>query len=122
MPLALLVVSDEGFVKSINSAAEHHFDETPDKLIGKSVMKLFKERTGDPLKLSDFFADEHDTTLKVFGVKSKGDTFPAEVIATEYDTRELKGRLLICADVSKQYEIEKLKQSFIGPLNPWEPF
>ena len=117
MPLALLVVSDEGFVKSINSAAEHHFDETPDKLIGKSVMKLFKERTGDPLKLSDFFADEHDTTLKVFGVKSKGDTFPAEVIATEYDTRELKGRLLICADVSKQYEIEKLKQSFIAMVS-----
>ena len=117
MPLALLVVSADGIVQSINQAAEDHFKETPDKLVGKSVLKLFKQRDGEALKLTDFFTEEEDLTMKIFGVRSNGETFPAEVIDTEYDTRDLKGRLLICADVSKEYEIEKLKQSFIAMVS-----
>ncbi len=117
MPLALLVVADDGVIVSINSAAESHFDATPDKLVGRSVVKLFKQRSGEAIKLSELLSDQSDHMLKIFGQKASGGTFPAEVIVTAYDTQDLKGRLFICADVSKEYEIEKLKQSFIAMVS-----
>jgi PAS domain S-box-containing protein len=118
MPLALLVVGSDGMIVSINQAAENHFDATADKLISKSAVKLFKQRNGEALHLSDFLNADLNQTMKVFGRKLSGDTFPAEVIVTEYNTRELSsGRLLICADVSREYEIEKLKQSFIAMVS-----
>jgi len=67
--------------------------------------------------LSELLSDQSDHMLKIFGQKASGGTFPAEVIVTAYDTQDLKGRLFICADVSKEYEIEKLKQSFIAMVS-----
>jgi signal transduction histidine kinase len=40
--------------------------------------------------------------------------FPVEVMSTAYDTSSFRGRLLIVKDVSREYEADRLKQSFMA--------
>jgi signal transduction histidine kinase len=51
---------------------------------------------------------------RIYGRKVDGELFPAEVMSTAYDTSSLKGRLLIVKDVSREYEADRLKQSFMA--------
>lgn len=116
MPLALLVMTPEGEVVSVNPAAEQHFEPGANALKGQSVTELFRQdKSGEK---SVAFADLMNPPLhplrRIYGRKLDGTLFPAEVMSTAYDTSSLKGRLLIVKDVSREYEAERLKQSFMA--------
>jgi PAS domain S-box-containing protein len=116
MPLALLVMTPEGEVVSVNPAAEQHFAPGASELKGRLVTDLFRQdRSGEK---SIAFADLMNPPLhplrRIYGRKFDGALFPAEVMSTAYDTSSLKGRLLIVKDVSREYEAERLKQSFMA--------
>lgn len=117
IPLALLVISNSGKVVSINSACETHFNAAPEKIVDKPVVKLFKSRDGEAIALGDILTGDPEQVVKLFGQRANEEPFPAEIIVTTYNTSELQGHLIICADVSKEYEIEKLKQSFIAMVS-----
>ena len=116
MPLALLVMTPEGEVVSVNPAAEQHFGPGADELKDRSVTDLFRQdKSGERcVAFADLMNPPLHPLRRIYGRKLDGALFPVEVMSTAYDTSSLKGRLLIVKDVSREYEAERLKQSFMA--------
>lgn len=116
MPLALLVVTQSGEVVSVNPAAEQHFQSPAENLVGRGVTDLFRmDRSGDnPVLFSDLMNPPLHPLRKKYGLCEDGSLFPCEVMSTAYDISSFKGRLIIAKDVSREYEAERMKQSFVA--------
>ncbi len=116
MPLALLVMTPDGQVASANPAAEQHFGAAAADLNGRLVTDFFRQdKYGEKTVLfPDLMNPPLHPLRRIYGKRVDGGLFPAEVMSTVYDTSSLKGRLLIVKDVSREYEAERLKQSFMA--------
>jgi PAS domain S-box-containing protein len=116
MPLALLVMTPEGEVLSVNPAAEQHFGVGASDLQGRLVTNFFcQDKSGEKeIYLAELLNPPLHPLRRIYGRRVDGALFPAEVMSTAYDTSSLKGRLLIVKDVSREYEAERLKQSFMA--------
>lgn len=116
MPLALFVMSNEGDIISANPAAEQHFVATVSDLGKRKVNELFSfDKTGDKtIPFGELMSPPLNPLRKIYGKRLVGDLFPAEVMSTAYDTSDFNGRLLIVKDVSREYEADRLKKSFIA--------
>lgn len=116
MPLALLVMTREGEVVSVNPAAEQHFGPGANELKNRSVTELFRlDKSGEKtVAFADLMNPPLHPLRRIYGRNLDGALFPAEVMSTAYDTSTVKGRLLIVKDVSREYEAERLKQSFMA--------
>lgn len=116
MPLALVVMTPEGEIVSVNPAAELHFG-APAKSLAKRVVTDFfrQDKSGEKsVAIAELMNPPLHPARRLYGRKADGELFPAEVMSTGYDTTSLKGRLLIVKDVSREYEAERLKQSFMA--------
>lgn len=116
MPLALLVMTPEGRVVSVNPAAQQHFGAAANELSERVVTDFFRQdRLGEKqTALVELMNPPLHPARRIYGRKVDGELFPAEVMSTAYDTSSLKGRLLIVKDVSREYEADRLKQSFMA--------
>ena len=116
MPLALLVMTPEGRVVSVNPAAQQHFGAAANELSERVVTDFFRQdRLGEKqAALVELMNPPLHPARRIYGRKVDGELFPAEVMSTAYDTSSLKGRLLIVKDVSREYEADRLKQSFMA--------
>lgn len=116
MPLALVVMTPEGEIVSVNPAAEQHFGAAANDLIKRSVTDFFRQdKSGEKsVAVLELLNPPLHPARRLYGRKADGQLFPAEVMCTAYDTSSLKGRLLIIKDVSREYEAERLKQSFMA--------
>lgn len=116
MPLALLVITPEGEIVSVNPAAEQHFGAASSALNGHRITEYFRQDKHGEKEVA--FVELMNPPLhplrKIYGRRADGGLFPSEVMSTAYDTSSLKGRLLIAKDVSREYEAERLKQSFMA--------
>ncbi len=116
MPLALLVMTPEGEILSVNPAAEQHFGCAESSLQGRLVTNFFRlDKAGEKgVYLAELLNPPLHPLRRIYGRRVDEVLFPAEVMSTAYDTSMLKGRLLIVKDVSREYEADRLKQSFIA--------
>ncbi len=116
MPLALLVMTPEGEVVSVNPSTEQHLQYKAEELIGRLVTNFFRlDKLGEKeVYLAELLNPPLHPVRRIYARRADGGLFPAEVMSTAYDTSSLKGRLLIVKDVSREYEAERLKQSFMA--------
>jgi len=116
MPLALVVMTPEGDIVSANPAAEQHFGVAANDLSKLPVTDFFRQdKTGEkPITLVELMNPPLHPAKRIYGRKIDGMLFPVEVMSTAYDTSSFRGRLLIVKDVSREYEADRLKQSFMA--------
>ncbi|MBX9949732.1 MAG: PAS domain-containing sensor histidine kinase [Candidatus Obscuribacterales bacterium] len=116
MPLVLVVMTQEGEIVSANPAAEQHFGVPANDLIKLPVTDLFRQDKNSEKRadLVELMNPPLHPAKRIYGRKSDGMLFPVEVMSTAYDTSSFKGRLLIVKDVSREYEADRLKQSFMA--------
>lgn len=116
MPLALFVMSHEGDIISANPAAEQHFVASISDFGERKINELFSfDKSGEKaIPFAELMSPPLNPLRKIYGKRLVGELFPAEVMSTAYDTSDFNGRLLIVKDVSREYEADRLKQSFIA--------
>lgn len=108
IPLGLVVMNENREITMLSPAAENLFGVSSTSASGTGVESLLP---GLPQEVPT------RVTCELQARHQEGRPFPAEVLGTEYNTIDMRGRLLIVTDITQKYEIEKLKQSFVAMVS-----
>jgi signal transduction histidine kinase len=64
--------------------------------------------------VQELFSQARDQSWELAGVKSGGQTFPAEVGLTDFESSAGARYLVVVADVTQRHEIDRLRQEFMA--------
>ncbi len=125
MIVGLVIVNQDGFIESMNPAAEQIFGYRAEEIVGRHLLALF----GD----SKFFSEhtENDTmafmetlfnqALNRIGefdcLKKNGEDFPVELSLSELKSHEGERYMANVLDVSERREVERLKKEFVSTVS-----
>ncbi len=123
LPIGLAIVDKNGVVEFTNPSINRLFDLSPGELVGKSIGLLFTGRRSvsesDYVQkclqfVQELFAHARDQSWELAGVKSGGQTFPAEVGLTDFESSAGARYLVVVTDVTQRHEIDRLRQEFMA--------
>ena len=110
---ALFTVSENGFICSCNKICSHYFGLTRDQLIGSKLERILPAAKGQTLArfIKPFISNLDDTQVTVAGgevdaVRANGETFVAEVHASELDAGAGKIYVISLRDVTDRKQVE----------------
>ncbi len=118
MPTGLIIVSDQGRIETVNSAAESIFGYTREELMGQPFAMLMAEEAGDRGKLLE--QDKRLEPGRIWeweGRRKQGGTFPFELAF--YDLPVTQGRWFAAKirDISERRELDRLKNEFVSTVS-----
>jgi protein-histidine pros-kinase len=113
-PDAVVIVDRTGRMVIVNAQAERLFGRSRDDLLGQPVETLVppRFRSGHGASREGYFARPHvramDSGMDLFGLRSDGTEFPAEISLSPLETSE--GTLVSCAirDVTERKRLEEI--------------
>ena len=110
---ALFTVSENGFICSCNKICSHYFGLTRDQLIGSKLERILPAAKGQTLArfIEPFNSNLDDTQVTVAGgevdaVRANGETFVAEVHASELEAGAGKIYVISLRDVTDRKQVE----------------
>ena len=110
---ALFTVSENGFICSCNKICSHYFGLTRDQLIGSKLERILPAAKGQTLArfIKPFISNLDDTQVTVAGgevdaVRANGETFVAEVHASELEAGAGKIYVISLRDVTDRKQVE----------------
>lgn len=125
MIVGLVIVNQDGFIESMNPAAEGIFGYRAEEIVGRHLLALFSD--------SKFFSEhnENDTmsfmetlfnqALNRIGefdcIKKNGEDFPVELSLSELKSHEGERYMANVLDVSERREVERLKKEFVSTVS-----
>lgn len=125
MIVGLVIVNHDGFIESMNPAAEGIFGYKAEEIVGRHLLALF----GD----SKFFSEHNENDTMAFMetlfnqalnrigefdcIKKNGEDFPVELSLSELKTHEGERYMANVLDVSERREVERLKKEFVSTVS-----
>jgi PAS domain S-box-containing protein len=112
-PDAVLTVNPEGEITQANARAEAVFGYPRDELIGKPVETVIPVKDGinhlekHITDLADPGTRSAGGEIEVCGCRKDGSEFPAEILLSQFKTREGQLTLVVVRDISEQVRMEK---------------
>ena len=110
---ALFTVSENGFICSCNKICSHYFGLTRDQLIGSKLERILPAAKGQTLArfIKPFNSNLDDTQVTVAGgevdaVRANGETFVAEIHASELEAGAGKIYVISLRDVTDRKQVE----------------
>ena len=110
---ALFTVSENGFICSCNKICSHYFGLTRDQLIGSKLERILPAAKGQTLArfIKPFISNLDDTQVTVAGgevdaVRANGETFVAEIHASELEAGAGKIYVISLRDVTDRKQVE----------------
>jgi PAS domain S-box-containing protein len=125
MMVALVIITKDGFIESVNPSTERIFAYRAEELIGRHILCLFKEAKHyselNPEDQTSFLESLYQRSLYKIGesdcLKSSGEDFPVEISLTEFQSAEGPRHMANILDVSERREVEKLKKEFVATVS-----
>lgn len=125
MMVALVIVTKDGFIESVNPSTERIFAYRAEELVGRHILCLFKEAKHyselNPDDQAIFVEALYQRSLYRIGegdcLKSNGEDFPVEISLTEFLSAEGPRYMANILDVSERREVEKLKKEFVATVS-----
>jgi PAS domain S-box-containing protein len=125
MMVALVIITKEGFIESVNPSTERIFACRADELVGRHILCLFKDgKLYSELKPDDqrdFMETFYQRSLYKIGafdcLKMTGEDFPVELSLTEFQSTEGSRYMANILDVSERREVERLKKEFVATVS-----
>lgn len=115
LPLGLAIVDSTGKIAILNPGLCNLVHEKAIELAGKSITSILdnpSNRSKDSMML-ELFENQSAASSEWKVRASTGEKVPVEVSLKEFKTAEGPRFLVIMADISERYELEKLKQQFV---------
>jgi len=123
LPIGLAIVDGNGVVEFTNPSINRLFGVAAGELVGKSIGILFTPQRAfnDSAYLQkclqfvqELFTRASDQGWELTGIKSSGQTFPAEVGLTDFENSAGSKYLVVVADVTQRQEVDRLRQEFMS--------
>jgi len=111
---ALVTLTDDGIIDSVNGAAESTFGFSRDELTGQPFGVLFDGSSADPRAL---LAQALGRMTELQGRRKNGERFACELRLFQLDSLRGSGYAAIAHDVSERYEVERLKAEFVSVVS-----
>ena len=112
----IIVIDEQGFIESINPAAENIFGYEHNQAIGMNSMLLFEQSEVSNIEELDHYKDSRHSLFQAspdlqpresHGVKSDGQSFPMEFVVTALQHGDRHRRVCIVRDISARKETEE---------------
>lgn len=113
LPVALIVVNDEGIIEAVNPTCLSMFSYTNDEIKNKKITGLISAETGRTNKsFMQFLIKSIGQFTRLTGKKREAVEFPIEIFFQPID--ESGDRFILSVfDISEKVEIEQMKQEFL---------
>jgi PAS domain S-box-containing protein len=113
-PNAMLAVDDAGKIRWATRSAAAMFAAGDGELVGRSLNTMISReipatRTGA--------AGSEPVRFDTSGIRSDGESFPAEVAVTRFEFEHEPYRLVVISDVTWRHEANDIRERFIGVLS-----
>ncbi|PWT96077.1 MAG: hypothetical protein C5B53_10360 [Candidatus Melainabacteria bacterium] len=119
MPVALLVVDQEGTVGAVNTQAEHMLGFSSKDMIGKQLKTILSEQSSNGQnELSiEVLVKAVGRSIEVYARRNDGENLPVELSASQLQMREGPRLLVTMLDVTERHQIERLKREFVNMIS-----
>jgi PAS domain S-box-containing protein len=126
MMVALVIITRDGRIESVNPQAERIFGYRSDEMVGRHVVMLFQEskkysETDEGADREKFMESLFTISLYKIGefdcLKRTGEDFPVELSLTEFQGPEGTRFMANILDVSERREVERLKKEFVATVS-----
>ncbi|MEZ4300885.1 MAG: PAS domain S-box protein, partial [Polyangiaceae bacterium] len=111
---ALLTLSEDGVIETVNPATMTTFGYSREELIGRPFVSLFDIASRDARVL---IARTRGRVTEQRGKKKSGETFPCELRLFHLESLRGPGYAVILHDQSERYEVERLKAEFVSVVS-----
>ncbi len=117
MPMAMLILDNDGVIRAANSSAEKIFQCSAAVLWGKECRLLFaKARESSQESLLELFRNSVGRLFVLDGCTETGEVLPLEVCVQILDDRT--GQLMVfLSDISERVRMEKMKEDFVQMIS-----
>jgi PAS domain S-box-containing protein len=125
MIVALVIITKDGQIESVNPSAERIFGYRAEEMVGKHVLMLFADAkifaVENENDCSQFMENLYQRALYKIGefdcLKRTGEDLPVELSLTEFQTQEGTRFMANILDVSERREVERLKKEFVATVS-----
>jgi len=119
MPVALLVVDEEGTIGAVNTQAEHMLGFSSKDIVGKHLKTMFSEHTNNGQKefMTEVLPKAVGRSIELYARRSNGENLPVELSASQLQMSDGPRLLVTMLDVTERREIERLKQEFVNMIS-----
>lgn len=118
IPLALVSVTDEGIIESINPCTSVCFKASSDQLVGRPLDDLFEGCGGSNSNmLMDLIQRAQTASVEKIAKRADETVFPVEISLARYQIGDYTRWLVIMEDVTQIRETQKLKQELTAVVS-----
>jgi PAS domain S-box-containing protein len=125
MMVALVIVTRDGQIESVNPSAERIFGYRAEEMVGRHMLTLFNDAkvfsADNPTDCNSFMEALFQRSLYKIGeydaLKRTGEDFPVELSLTEFQTQDGTRFMANILDVSERREVERLKKEFVATVS-----
>jgi PAS domain S-box-containing protein len=119
IPIGLIMTNRNGTIEFINPRTREMFGFSTQELVGTPLVKLFSVTTNaDQSTALQALIDRSLSRIsELTGIKKNGIEFPVEFSLAEFAAEPGEHRLAIVLDVSERYEIQRMRNAFVGMVS-----
>ena len=119
---AMMIVDEDGVIRSANDAAERVFGRRRADMVGRSNLSLFAEPPSEEVSHTYLQAIARgdgsvEKTQTFVGARDDGTTFEIEVVTTPVILHDGRHFLAVGRDATERRRIERLKSEFVATIS-----
>ena len=114
LPVALLITDENGCIEAVNSQGLELFHCQFADLIGRDLRNLFEVQNSAAESFPGAEPQEITKPIELVALTPSGRRVPVQMQLRAFSSSSSKQFLLVLEDVSRRYEIEKLKEEFVS--------
>ncbi len=116
IPVGLVMIDKDGFVKTVNTTTEKMTRRNRQDLRQRPILSLIESNSSEPDLLKVFHARDSSQVTRCFLKLPDGATLPIEITCAHFPASGLSDLLLVLDDISERVKLETMKEDFVTLL------